>query len=127
MKMSNRTSFKPGFTANPGGRPKKTVEWRRAENALREAIPRILLMKKDMLQRLLQSNPTGAEMLAAKYIHEHVPAAVDRLLGKTPNELTGQGGKPLITAQPVLPAINFTDWTEEQIDRFIEKTANPKS
>lgn len=118
--------FKKGHKGT-GGRPKKSVVWKVAEDALREALPRILLMRKNDLQRLLQSNPSGAEMLAAKYLHEHVPQAVDKFLGKTPSVLIGQRGKPPITVQPPLPSISFTDWTAEQIDRFIDITAYPKN
>lgn len=108
-----------------GGRKKKTVNWKEAEDALREAIPRILMMEKAELQALLASNPTGVEMLAAKYIHEFAPKAVERLLGKTPVELTGKDGTPLIPAPPpvVLPPISFDGWKPDQIDAFIAATA----
>lgn len=108
-----------------GGRKRKSVAWKDAEETLREALPRVLLMSKNDLQALLQSNPTGAEMLAAKYIHEHVPAAVERFLGKTPSILTGADGEPLIPKPitPALPPISFIGWTPEQLDKFIENTS----
>lgn len=108
-----------------GGRPKKSVTWKEAEDALREALPRILLMPKNELARLLAENPTGAEMIAAKYLHENVPATVNRFLGKTPDVLTGKDGAPLIpaAAAPVLPPLNFTGWDSLQIDKFIAATA----
>ncbi len=107
------------------GRPKKSVVWKKAENKLREALPRLLLMEKNDLQALLASNPNGAEMLAAKYIHEHVVEAVNRFLGKPPTPLTGADGDPLIPEQtaPVLPVLSFRDMTEEEVDRFIAATA----
>lgn len=107
------------------GRKPKSVEWRDAEKALREAIPRLLLMQKNDLQNLLASNPTGVEMLAAKYVMEHIPDTVNRFLGRTPNVLTGKDGEPLIPAPPapMLPPIDFSKMTEEQLDRFIEATA----
>ena len=107
-----------------GGRPKKSVSWKEAENALREAIPRILLMPKDDVAKLLKANPTGAEMLAAKYIHEHATEAVNRFLGRIPSEITGKDGAPLIpdAPAPVLPPMDFTGWKSKQIDKFIEAT-----
>lgn len=111
---------------SPGGRPKKTTSWKEAEDALREAIPRILMMEKNALTQLLASNPTGVEMLAAKYIHEHVPQTVDKFLGKTPNVLTGADGKDLIPTPPapILPPIDFANFKPEQIDSFIAATAS---
>lgn len=107
------------------GRPKKSVTWKEAEDALREAIPRLMLMSKKDLKLLLEANPTGAEMLAAKYIHEHVPHTVERFLGKTPTPLTGVDGKPLIpeAAAPILPPLDFSKMSEAQLDRLIEATA----
>lgn len=82
-------------------------------------------MPKNELQQLLASNPTGAEMLAAKYIHEYAPKAVERFLGKMPEILTGADGAPLIpaAANPIMPAIDFSNWKPEQIDAFIDATA----
>lgn len=98
-KMPKGRPFQKGVVQNPSGRPKKTTSWKEAEDLLREALPRILKMEKNELQNLLQSNPTGAEMLAAKYIHEHIPQAVERFLGKVPNltEVSGPKGGPLET------------------------------
>lgn len=117
--------FPKGKSGNPSGRPKKTVTWKQAEKELRDALPRILLMTKNDLHSLLASNPTGTEMLAAKYLMEHVPDAVNRMLGKTPNVLTGKDGAPLIPkpAAPVYPAMNFDGWKPEQIDEFIKATS----
>ena len=112
---------------NPGpGRPKKSVTWKKAEEELRKAIPRLLLMTEVELQGFLKKNPTGVETLAARYIDEHLMATVDRFLGKTPNILTGKDGDPLIPEQkaPVLPPIDFSKWKPSQIDRFIENTKN---
>ena len=81
-----------------GGRPKKSVTWKEAEEALREALPRVLLMTKNELQQALSSNPSGAEMIAAKFLHEHVPQTVERFLGKVADVLTGAEGKPLYPA-----------------------------
>jgi hypothetical protein len=104
-----------------GGRPKKSVTWKEAEEALREALPRVLLMSKNELQQILASNPTGAEMLAAKYIHEHVPQSVDKFIGKTPVVFTGAEGKPLIPAANAapLPPIDFSNWSPEMLKDFI--------
>ena len=108
-----------------GGRPKKSVEWKEAEDALREAIPRLLLLPQNDLKNLLQSNPTGAEILAAKFLTESPAKAVERFLGKMPLPLTGAEGKPLIPEGviPQLPPINFAGWTEKQIDDFIQATS----
>ncbi|MES2155381.1 MAG: hypothetical protein V4510_09630 [bacterium] len=126
-----RGAGKP-FTKNDprrakGGRPKKSVSWKQAEDKLREAIPRLLVMDKNDLHALLASNPTGAEMLAAKYLHEHAVEAVNRFLGKTATVLTGAEGKPLIPTPPppALPPIDFSGplWTPERLDEFIKATA----
>lgn len=117
---------KPFTKGNPGGgRPKKSVSWKQAEEELRDAMPRILLLPKNELSQLLMDNPTGVEMLAAKYLHEHVSEAVNRFLGKTPHVLTGKDGEPLIPkgALPVLPALDFSSWKPEQVNAFIKATA----
>ncbi len=80
-----------------GGRPKKTVSWKEAEDLLRDALPRVLKMDKNTLAQLIQSNPSGAEMVAAKFIHEHVPQTVERFLGKVPDVLTGADGAPVVS------------------------------
>lgn len=111
--------------AKKGGRKKKTVEWKEAEDALREAIPRLLLMPKNELSNLLRDNPTGAEVLAAKFLMESPAKAVERFLGKMPLPLTGPEGKPLIPegSLPLLPPINFAGWDKAQVDAFIAATA----
>lgn len=108
-----------------GGRPKKSVKWEEAEQELREALPRVMLMKKHDLSKLLSDNPTGAEMLAAKFLVESPNKAVERFLGKMPQVLTGAEGAPLIPAAPapIIPPMSFQGWTPAQIDKFIEATA----
>jgi hypothetical protein len=124
-KTARGRPFPKGVSGNRGGRPKKTVTWREAEDALREAIPRLMLMDKKDLKLLLEANPTGAEMLAAKYIHEHPIATVDRMLGKTVTPLSGVDGKPLIPDAPaaLVPALDMSKWTERQVDNYIAATA----
>ena len=91
--MANKPRGKPFQKGNKGGgRKKKTVTWKAAEEMLREAIPRVLMMSKNELALLLQANPTGAEMVAAKFIHEETTETVNRFLGKVPNIVTGDGG-----------------------------------
>lgn len=108
---------------NLSGRPKKSVTWKHAEDALREAVPRLLMMEKNALQRLLQANPTGVEMLAAKYIHEHAVEAVNRFLGKitehVKSEVTGKDGAPLMLSAPL---IDFSKFSPEEIRKLIEAT-----
>lgn len=108
-----------------GGRPKKTVAWKEAEDELRATIPRILAMTKNDLETVLKDNPTGYEMLAAKFVVESPKAAVERFLGKMPQVLTGAEGAPLVPAQPapIIPPMDFKGWKPEQIDKFIEATA----
>jgi hypothetical protein len=79
--------FKKGQSGNAGGRPSKSTDWKKAEKGLRDAIPRILLMPKADLQKVLTNNPSGIEMLAAKYVHEHPIECVNRFLGKVPDEI----------------------------------------
>lgn len=116
------------FTANDprrllavglGGRPKKSVTWKEAEDALREAIPRLLLMSADELKKLLEKNPTGAERLAADYIRENVAAAVDKFLGKTATPITGKEGAPLIPSAPLMDVSKFT---VDELLKIIEAT-----
>jgi len=120
-KMPQGHRFQKGQSGNPGGRKPKTTAWREAEDVLREALPRLLLMNKNDLRQMLDSNPTGAEMLAAKYIHEHATEAVNRFLGKTPNVLTGAEGKPLIP-EPSGPQIDWTKFSEKKLLALIEAT-----
>lgn len=121
--------FQKGQSGNPGGRKPKTVQWKDAEDALREALPRLLLMRKNELAKLLQDSPTGAEVLAAKFLMESPKAAVERFLGKMPQALTGAEGKPLIPegtgAVTILPQLDFDHplWTEARLDAFIAATA----
>ena len=116
--------FKKGKSGNPSGGPKKTTSWKEAEGLLRDAIPRLIKMDKNTLAELLKSNPTGAEMLAAKYIHEHAVEAVNRFLGKTPEtikaEVTGKDGAPLVPAAQ--PLIDFSKFSPEKIRALIEAT-----
>ncbi len=105
-----------------GGRKKKTVEWKEAEDALREALPRILMMERNELQQLLASNPTGIEMLAAKFIHESPNKAVERFLGKMPEILTGKDGAPLIPAAPAPQLIDFSKVPVDQLLKLIQAT-----
>jgi hypothetical protein len=90
---------------------------------LRLAIVRILSMDKEGVRVLLSGNPTGAEMLAAKYVHEHPTEAVNRFLGKTPDviksELTGKDGAPLVPAKKV----DLSDLSDEKLDKLIAAAA----
>lgn len=106
------------------GRPKKSVTWKQAEEALREALPRMIMLTDKERAALVKAGATGAELLAMRYIDEETAETVDRFLGKTPKVLTGANGAPLIP-KPVgalLPLMSFEGWTPAQIDRFIEST-----
>ena len=126
-KMPKGRLFKKGQSGNPSGKRKNSTSWKEAEEALREAIPRLMNMEQNELKLLLQSNPKGYEVLAAKYIVEHVPQTVERFLGKTPTQITGKDGEPLMPkpAAPILPVFDFTGplWTGDRLDAFIEATA----
>lgn len=76
-------------------------------------------MERSELTALLQGKPTGAEMLAAKYLHEYVPQSIERFLGKVKDvvqsEVTGANGEPLIPAATIsLAGLNKAD-----LGRFI--------
>jgi hypothetical protein len=122
--IANLKPFKKGQSGNPKGGPKKTTSWKEAEDLLRDAIPRLIKMDKNELAELLKSNPTGAEMLAAKYIHEHAVEAVNRFLGKTPetikSEVTGKDGAPLLAGG--VPVIDFSKFSPDKIRALIEAT-----
>lgn len=99
--LENLKPFKKGQSGNPSGLRKKTTAWKNAEEALREALPRILMMEKNKLQILLQSNPNGIEMLAAKYVHEHPIECVNRFLGKIEEVIKQENtGHMIITFDP---------------------------
>lgn len=118
--MGKDGRIKKGEVRNPGGRPKKTVTWKQAEKALREALPRLLLMPASELGLLLGKDPTGAEKLAADYINENVSAAVDKFLGKTPKQITGKDGEPLIPP-PKIP-MDLSRFTIDELLKLIEAT-----
>lgn len=103
------------------GRPRKSVSWKAAEDALREAIPRILMLSAADLEAHIKSKPNGADLLAIRYIEENPSEVVNRFLGKVANVLTGEGGKPLIPAS-IGPQLSFEGWTATQIDAFITAT-----
>lgn len=123
--IANLIPFKKGTSGNPGGRAKKTVTWKEAEAALREAVPRLLLLTTAELTALWRSpEATGAEKLAMTYIREHAVEAVNRFLGKVTDsfkgELTGKDGAPLHAA--AAPLIDFSKFTPEAIRALIEAT-----
>ena len=109
---------------NAGGRPKKPEIWDKAEQALLEAVPRLLLMHKNELQAHLASNPPMHDVLAARFISECPKDAINRFLGKVPLPLTGAEGAPLIPEPkaPLIPPLDFSTWKPEQIERFIDAT-----
>jgi hypothetical protein len=112
------------------GRPRKTVEWKEAEEHLRSTIPLLLMMTEKDLREFIKGEITVGERLAIDYIRESPVEAINRMLGKIPTPLTGAEGKPLIP-NPVpavnvnLPAIDFSApmWTAERLDQFIMATA----
>lgn len=111
--------------ARMGGRPKKTVEWKVAEEALRQALPLIMMMKQSELDAWLEGDPVIAFRLAADYVKESPERAVERFLGKMPQALVGAEGKPLIPeATAALPPIDFNSplWTPDKLDAFIAAT-----
>lgn len=91
---------------------------------LRLTIVRLLAMEKNDLTELLKGNPTGVEMLAAKYIHENAVEAVNRFLGKVTEkfsgELTGKDGAPLVPTSA--PVIDFSKFKPDEIRKIIEAT-----
>lgn len=90
---------------------------------MREAIPRILAMRKEKLATFLGGNPTVAEMTAWAYIKAYPNEVIDRFVGRTPNEtrLTGKDGEDLPVA-PVLPRLDLSKMSKSQLDKFIENT-----
>jgi hypothetical protein len=119
--LANLIHYKKGQSGNPSGLKKKTVTWKAAEDLLRTALPRIMLMTEEELKKFLKDSPKGAEMLALKYVREYPTKCVDRFLGKVADVLTGADGMPLIPSppQPVLPPMDFSGWTPDQVERFI--------
>lgn len=103
------------------GRKKTPPEWKEMAEEMRLTIVRLLALEKNALQDLLKANPTGVEMVAAKYIHEHPIETVNRFLGKSPDivkaELTGADGKPLIPDSEAFKAL-----TTQQLLALIELT-----
>ena len=116
--------FKKGESGNPGGRPPKTVTWKEAEVATREAVAHVMLMT-DAEVKTLQSSKTTveAERLALAYIREHPVETINRFLGKTPDvimsEPTGKDGDKLML-EYVMGIL-----TTEQLERLIEATNPP--
>ena len=104
------------------GRKKTPPEWKEMADELRLTIVRLLSLEKNDLTLLLQSNPTGVEMLAAKYIHENAVEAVNRFLGKVEDrikqELTGKDGASF--NPPAL--LDLSKLTPEELLKLIEAT-----
>lgn len=112
------------------GRPRKTVEWKTAEDELRAALPRLMMMSAKELKDLVKNGLSVVDELAIAYIREHPVEAVNRFIGKPATPLTGADGKPLIPpAAPAvnvnLPAMDFSSplWTPEALAKFIDATA----
>jgi hypothetical protein len=90
-KKANKTSFKPGNCANPGGRPKKTKEDYDLIAACREKGQAALSVLLDIMQNgKMESN----RIKAAQVI-------VERGYGKPEQPIVGAGGKDLIQSVTV--------------------------
>ncbi|MBI5922035.1 MAG: hypothetical protein HY847_10380 [Betaproteobacteria bacterium] len=91
------TSFKPGRSGNPGGRPKKTEEQRTLEQMCREKTP-------DALGTVLSIMASGEnernKLAAAQYV-------IDRGWGKAKQEIehVGKGGAELSLSVSFVPSV----------------------
>lgn len=124
------TKNDPRRQNSKGGRPRKTVTWKEAEDTLRAAVPELLLMTEAEITATMKDPKTVlAYSLAYKYINEEPKAAVDKFLGKTPTVFMGPNGAPLVpTPGPGvgLPPIDFKNWSPKQIDKYLELLAPAK-
>ena len=73
QKTGNSTSFKPGVSGNPGGRPKRTQEERDALEDIRKLAPKAALVLEEMLEN--DSTPPPTRIKAVEMI-------LDRTYGK---------------------------------------------
>lgn len=84
---ATKGSFKPGETANPGGKPKKSEKWKWTDQKFRETFLKLLEMRQDKLKEILNGNPTNIETTLAKYIINYPNEVVNRFLGKVPDKV----------------------------------------
>ena len=120
---SEKTQFKKNDPRiNRDGRPKEHPLKGKVAFEIWDAIVKLSRMKKEAAEKLIKGNPTMVYVMAWKYITQTHTEAVDRLCGRIPNksEVTGGDGDPLIPPPPPQKPIDFSPFSKEQLDKFIE-------
>lgn len=124
-RRATSTSFKPGLVQNPMGRPKKTPRWARMEKEVREAVLKLLEMKKKDFDNLLKNNPTVTEITAAKYISQNAAEVIDRFLGKVPNTIDSKISNPDGSLRQSTQNI-LAGWSLADLEKLIDATSQCK-
>lgn len=90
-RKANRTSFRPGRSGNPSGRPKLSPELKAEESKLIEACREKTLSALTVIEQLMyQADRDSVKLAAASFI-------IERGWGKAvqPTELSGKDGQPM--------------------------------
>jgi len=95
-KGGNQTSFKKGDVNNPKGRPPKTDDVRRGEEALAKLCPRAV----EVLAELIESGEEKTRSTIALGVVKMTIGELQRVAGKDGENLLG---------------IDFSGWTAEQV------------
>lgn len=95
------------------------------EKEVREAVLKLLEMKKKDFDNLLKNNPTVTEITAAKYISQNAAEVIDRFLGKVPNTIDSKISNPDGSLRQSTQNI-LAGWSLADLEKLIDATSQCK-